>query len=224
MLTTSFRGFTISYFDQLEFEVITKDIFEKQIYFFKSASANPYILDCGANIGLATLFFKTLYPNSTIIGFEPNPETFKVYQKNVIQNNLKNVTLTNAAVSDQVGQVDLYVGKKSTAWHSTNTLDQKLWDNEGDYTPITVRGVLLSNYIDQEVAMIKLDIEGAEGKVISEIKDKLNNVQNLTLEYHPNNGNSKYQIIKSLEMNHFSISSLQVNLNEEQILIKATRS
>jgi FkbM family methyltransferase len=62
-------------------------------------------LDCGANIGLATLFFKRLYPESEIHAFEPDPETFKMLRRNVEQNSLSYVYLYNVALSDQQGAV-----------------------------------------------------------------------------------------------------------------------
>lgn len=77
-------------------------------YKFESDKNDPLIIDCGCHIGISILSFKKQYPRSRIIGFEPNPETFKILEKNIKQNNLENVELVNAAVSDKEGEIDLY--------------------------------------------------------------------------------------------------------------------
>ena len=33
-------------------------------------------------IGLSIFYFKSIYPDSTILGFEPNPENFEILKKN----------------------------------------------------------------------------------------------------------------------------------------------
>ena len=44
--------------------------------------------------------------------------------------------------------------------------------------------VRLSNFLQQKVDFLKLDIEGAEVEVIKEISSSLSNVKNLFIEYH----------------------------------------
>src|ERR1041385_7511773 len=48
------------------------EVFAKDEYLFSCDTESPVILDCGANIGMATLFFKWLYPQSKISAFEPD--------------------------------------------------------------------------------------------------------------------------------------------------------
>jgi FkbM family methyltransferase len=67
------------------------------------------ILDCGANIGMATLFFKWLYPNARIDAFEPDPKTFQLLENNVKQNHLTNVATHNCALWDIDGKIDFFV-------------------------------------------------------------------------------------------------------------------
>lgn len=41
------------------------------------------IIDCGANIGLSTIFFKNSYPNAKIFSIEPDQENFSRLKDNI---------------------------------------------------------------------------------------------------------------------------------------------
>ena len=77
------NGYKVTYRNDCELEVIYDDIFRKNVYFFEANTSEPFIIDCGGHIGLAVLYFKTLYPQARILSFEPNPETFALLQKNI---------------------------------------------------------------------------------------------------------------------------------------------
>ena len=53
--------------------------------------APKFIIDAGANIGLATLFFKFHYPNATVVAIEPESKNCELYRKNTAH--YKNVHL-----------------------------------------------------------------------------------------------------------------------------------
>lgn len=87
-----------------------KEIFVDNDYFFETDSAKPIIIDCGANIGISVLFFKFIYPDCSIVAFEPNPQAFKLLKKNVEQNNLKDIELHNLALTDKEGETEFFIG------------------------------------------------------------------------------------------------------------------
>ena len=70
--------------DSASFYYSFKEIFEQEIYKFEANVDNPYIIDCGTNIGSSIIYFKELYPNASIIGFEADPEVYKICKKNNI--------------------------------------------------------------------------------------------------------------------------------------------
>src|SRR5688572_18307628 len=45
-----------------------KEIFIDKIY-LQPLPPQPYIIDCGANIGLSVIYMKTIYPEATILAF-----------------------------------------------------------------------------------------------------------------------------------------------------------
>lgn len=81
--------------DNVSFNFMHKEIFEQEIYKFKTSRQEPYILDGGANIGLSTIYFKKLFPDAKIVGFEPDPNIFKILKKNIGKFNFQNIELVN---------------------------------------------------------------------------------------------------------------------------------
>lgn len=74
-------GFKIEAFDYDTIRFLFEEIFYKNEYFIKLDNRPPIIFDCGANIGMATIYFKWLYPDSIIYAFEPDKQTFKILKK-----------------------------------------------------------------------------------------------------------------------------------------------
>src|SRR5215467_13838161 len=83
MASERIAGFTIHAFDYDAISFLFGEIFLRGEYLFASKSPSPVILDCGANIGMASLFFKWLYPQSVVYAFEPDKNTFLMLQKNI---------------------------------------------------------------------------------------------------------------------------------------------
>jgi len=90
-------------------QFLFREIFVRNEYAFQASSERPVVFDCGANIGMATLFFKWLYPDCEIHAFEPDPETFGVLSENVSRNKLRDVSLHNVALVATAGRLDLFV-------------------------------------------------------------------------------------------------------------------
>lgn len=167
---------------------INELLLREEYYFSDDREAAHRIIDCGANIGLALLFFKSLYPNSKILGFEPNKECFKVAQNNIKNNGLKDVVLLNAAVSDKEGRQKLFIDERDSMAASLSKRDAYA---ERPGSVATVKAVKLSSYLDEKVDLLKLDIEGSEAIVLKEVGSKLKSVKYLFCEYHFDEGNQE---------------------------------
>ncbi len=216
-------GVHFSFVNEEEFEAIYKDIFVIKEYDFKTTNRSPFILDCGSHIGVSILYFKRFYPDSQIIGFEPNPRNFKLLQINIQKNNLRDVQLVSAALSDKEGEIDFYVSKDTNApwtWGDSGVINK--WYNKKNSKIIKVQSVKLSQYINNPVDLIKLDIEGMEEIVLNEIEPKLKHVKEIYVEFHgslTNELNDSKRIFNVLKRNKFAYSITQEakNINEEEI-------
>lgn len=174
--TARLLGKEVKFSNPLAFTHSVEEIFCGNIYDFKVSNQKPYILDCGANIGLSVIFFKKLYPQARIVAFEPDKEIFQVMQDNVKAFGLQDVTLVNKAVWDKTEQLSFFnegslAGSLVTDFNTNNNVT-------------VVEAEDLLPYLSEPVDFLKIDIEGAELVVMQRIAPKLSMVQHLFLEYH----------------------------------------
>jgi FkbM family methyltransferase len=170
--------------DQAVIKELWREIFENKLYDFEASTSAPVILDVGANIGIATLFFKSKYLQSRIKAFEPVPESFADLKTNTAT--LDGIELFNFGLSDFDGDGVIY-GESDTAIQSmTKIFSETNKFSAEDLTPIPVKLRKLSTFISGPIDFLKIDIEGSEGKVFRELdrSGKLKAIKELVMEYH----------------------------------------
>src|SRR5262249_26381562 len=137
--------YAVRHFGLGSLQFLFREIFVRNEYYFEATSDRPVVFDCGANIGLATLFFKWLYPTCEIHAFEPDPDTFRALQENVARNGLTDVHLYNVALTDAPGRLDLFVSGGSAGSQRASTLSGRNLDRS--VRRVVVDGVPLSSHI-----------------------------------------------------------------------------
>ena len=161
--------------DIASFNFLKNELFDYQIYQFHSTTSKPYILDCGANIGLSIIYFKQLFPEAVIVGFEPDEKVFNALQFNVESFNLSDVTLIKKACWNEETTLEFY---------SEGADAGRILINSDTENIIEVQTVRLRDYLNRKVDFLKIDIEGAETKVLEDCSDLLSNVDKMFVEYH----------------------------------------
>ena len=153
-----------------------REIFLQQVYHFSTDKPRPRILDLGANVGMASLYFKRLYPDASIVAIEADPAIFQILAENMQRNQLTDIELINqcAWIADGVvsfapdgldgGHVD--VAANAPGHVTVPALDLKKW------------------LVGKQFDLIKMDIEGAEREIIPACIDELATTPNLIIEYH----------------------------------------
>lgn len=201
-------GFTVHFASIKHLTLLYKEIFIKHNYKFDFSKA-PYIIDGGANIGLAVLYFKRFYPDSKIVAFEPNPESFEYLKKNVESNNLQDVELHNAALGSKTGNILFYTSTDMpTADIGASAVRQHVEVNhshKGDIIEVSVPSLKLSSFVNKTVNLLKLDVEGSESSIIREVNEGFSMVENSIMEFHyhiDNPDNSLADILKIMENNN----------------------
>jgi FkbM family methyltransferase len=138
--------------DLSEFEVL-REVFADEEYADGLPREADTVLDLGANIGLASLYFGLLWPSAHIIAVEPNPLLQRRLRFHLSQ--LSSVEQHAVAVARTPGTARLQVNGES--WRGTL----------GD-TGVEVQTCTLADLIDRPIGLLKFDIEGSEFDVFPE--------------------------------------------------------
>lgn len=163
---------------------IYEQIFAKQEYDFRTSVQPRVIVDAGANIGLASIYFANKYPDAKILAIEPEQSNFELLQKNT--GPYANVIAIQAALwhkNEEINVVDPGVGK----W-GFRTEEKDSSGKLADGTCQVVASVTLDKIIDDydlgRIDILKLDIEGAEKEVFSNTSSWIEKVDSIIIELH----------------------------------------
>jgi len=167
----------LSFPDTSSFAFTYREIFKKDIYQFKTNRKEPFIIDCGANIGLSVLYFKKMFPDARIVAFEPESKIFAFLKTNTEAFTIQNLTLIKKALWKE-NKIISFLNEGSDSSRIVNNNEVK------DDSIYGVEAVRLSEYIVSVVDFLKIDIEGAEVEVIQEIEPKLEFVERIFIEFH----------------------------------------
>jgi FkbM family methyltransferase len=177
-----------------ELSFLFDEIFVKQEYAVPIARNDPVILDCGANIGFATLYFKLRWPAARVISFEPNPSCFQLLQRNVEENGLGGVTLVQAACGKSTGAISFFV---NPSFSLRSSIDARRANGDQEIQSKLVR---LSEHITGEVDLLKVDVEGSEWEIMEDLvtSGKLACIQRMVIEYHHRIGTTRAELSRFL--------------------------
>lgn len=200
-------GFNVTGSSYRELLYLFREIFLEHQYSFESQKASPAIIDCGANVGMAILYFKKFYPESKIMAFEANPVTFNYLKKNIIANNLANVEIFNLALSDKQGTISFFVDDQNSL---ISSLDPNRYGN--NRKKVTINCDKLSNFIQGNTFdLAKIDVEGAEFQIMDDLMESkaIQKIEQFIVEYHHNMNETAY-LSKFLEC--FESSGFRYNI------------
>ncbi len=199
----------LEYDQEEEFRDLKREILDGGIYWFEAEREDPVIIDAGAHIGLATVYFKWLYPGSSITAFEPNPELFRLLERNVANNQLSNVTLVPAALGKHDAETKFWIDATDWRWWSVGSTNPGAWNGEQKVQKeITVKSVKLYDFVQKmdRVDLLKMDIEGAESAVIRGLKEQLEKVEQMIFEFHPVSGANLAELKAFLEKRGYEVT------------------
>jgi FkbM family methyltransferase len=178
---------------------LISEIFFNETYPIQPTNNTLTIFDCGANIGMSTLYFKKMCPNALVSAFEPNPATYRYLQENIHSNHLKDVTTYMIGLGGTPGETTLYTDEKLEA-SSGASITRHLESKDKKTSEVTITIKKLSDYIDKKIDILKLDVEGAEGEVFDDLKreNKFALIENIYMEYHYDGIHTTYPLSKIL--------------------------
>ncbi|MDB9308639.1 FkbM family methyltransferase [Aphanizomenon sp. CS-733/32] len=162
-------------------------------------------IDVGANIGYFTLMAAALVGSEgKVIAFEPSSYAYNRLKNTVNRNNISQVSLVQAGLSDSESTIQLYIPDNQWGNHSPTMIK----NNSGQ--PINVPVFRLDEYLKSNniayVDLMKIDVEGFEPNVIEGAREAIESkkIHSILIEFN------KYW----LECNGSSVASLYQKLLE----------
>ncbi len=137
------------------------------------------IVDCGSNIGLASLYFADRYPRARVYAIEPHPDNFRLLCRNV-------------AAETRILPVHACIAAQRDAERFI-TLDKLAYDNrtnargDGVAVPVETIGSLCERFDIRTIDLLKVDIEGAEEELFAQ-PSFLPRVRQILVELHGDYG------------------------------------
>lgn len=122
------------------------------------------ILDCGANIGLTSLFFADHYPAAQIWAIEPSIDNFQLATENLLVNKVSTCKLIRGAVWDKNTILKIAANRKEGNEWGIQVTEDKIGLEE-------MQAFSLNDLIQQfggTIDILKIDIEGAEKKLFGD--------------------------------------------------------
>lgn len=159
-------------------------IFLRQEYDFDVKRTPKIIVDAGANIGLASIYFSNKFPDAKIIAIEPEKSNLEVLKRNIAP--YGNVILVCGALwheNTRVNLVDPCIGKWGFMTQAQDDADERYGGFVHEVQGMTVDTIMKEQGIDH-IDILKIDIEGAEKEVFEDPSSWIEKVDTLIIELH----------------------------------------
>ena len=136
-----------------------------------------FIIDGGANVGYASVYFANKYPEAQIVAIEPEASNFEMLVRNTA--GYSKVSPVRAAIWNESGDLEI----ENDADASWSFRVRKSESGEGVIKALTISDII-NLFKAESVDILKLDIEGAEKEVFSSNLGWLDKVRMVIVELH----------------------------------------
>lgn len=144
------------------------------------------LFDVGANVGNWTATAHRSHPNAALHCFEIVPDTFRILETRVHEEGIRNIALNATGLSDSAGEVDVFVSPESNVLSSVYRDDSGGADMEVLRCKIERGDDYVRERRIEQIDFLKIDVEGAEGRVLLGFRELLERrgVRLLQFEYN----------------------------------------
>jgi len=163
--------------DGIQMELDTSDFLQREIFISGDFEPNvrreilsilkpgDLFLDIGANVGFFSLLAaKAVGPEGKVYAFEPAPKARTALRRNLALNHIQNVMVVAAALSDGPGRAALFLDARNNS--GASSLNRSPHSGESVEVELDTYDRFASQNALPVPALVKLDVEGAEVKVL----------------------------------------------------------
>jgi FkbM family methyltransferase len=160
------------------------EVFWLQIYLLEIERKDNrlIIVDAGAHIGMASLFFLQHYKTASVYSIEPDSSNVRLLRKNLSAEIAgRQVTVIPCAISEKEGTALL----DNSGWSYNSKLKESSHLSvEGEYVTVRTMESIIREYNINHIDLLKIDIEGSESGLFANKPDWLKLVEILMIEIH----------------------------------------
>ena len=142
----------------------------------------PLVVDCGANVGFSSAYFLSRFPDARVVAIEPDPGNFAQLERNLAPYGGRALALRTGVWSHPARLV-----MSTDPWGDgrewARTVREARPDEAGGMDAIDI-GTVLAQSGHERIAILKIDIEGAEKVVFGVPCPWLAQVDNIVIELH----------------------------------------
>lgn len=161
---------------------LCREILIRRQYECLLAQPPRVIVDAGANIGLASLFFARRYPDARVIAIEPESSNYAMLLKNTAP--YPNIVAVRAALWNRDTELDLVdLGSGHTNFQTAEAAGDKKGSVISKVRAMTIDR-LMAEFDINTIDLLKLDIEGAEKELFEGPLDWVRRVGVFAVELH----------------------------------------
>ncbi len=144
---------------------VYRQIFKRQEYKFQTNKTPEIIIDAGANIGYASVYFANQFPQAKIFSLEPEEENFKLLQKNT--SCYSNIVPIKAALWHKNEEINLTDPMRGEWGYTVEDRAQTATNQHLSIVSGVTIDKLMQDYNLPSIDILKIDIEGTEKEIFS---------------------------------------------------------
>lgn len=164
---------------------IIDEVYARDAYGRESIPAGATVIDAGAHIGIFTLMAaRRVGASGRVLAFEPSPGSRKILERNVRRNGLSWVRISPAALADAPGTLPFYAADAAAGNPVGDTLSP-VPGRDPVHVPVLRLDDAFSEAGAAEVALLKIDVEGAELRLLDGAARTLERTRRVVMEVHP---------------------------------------
>ena len=143
------------------------------------------VIDVGGHVGIFSNYLAKRYPFLHIYAFEPLPQNYEHFRRNLAANGIANVEVFNRAITGDGRPVEMIVHHSNTGGATAQLKDMRL----PEHANYVAQSVTLDDVFDthriERCKLLKIDCEGSEHEILLNAKC-LDRVEYLSGEFHIN--------------------------------------
>jgi FkbM family methyltransferase len=151
-------------------------------------------IDAGANLGAVTVYMSRLVgPRGRVIAVEMMPDTAALLRYNLELNAATNVAVVELALAERAGET--VVACLESGFHGQASIAKRSARSDRD---IEVRTTTLQSLMNgiEEVALLKLDLEGAEAQALRGAGDAIGRIRAILFESWAADGGDTARLLR----------------------------